>query len=140
MQPASLSRPPLPDTDKAPSHASWVRSYCLRDVQSVLFDSCNCSRVQRQRCGHHHATKFCLAGFKVIVHAVPEGKLRMRRKAVIALAAHKQEGLQQLKDDPDEMLRGQATCHPVIMKQYQCSFFLGISQVYKESDLYAAAP
>ncbi len=76
----------------------------------------------------------------MIVHAVPEGKLRMRRKAVIALAAHKQEGLQQLKDDPDEMLRGQATCHPVIMKQYQCSFFLGISQVYKESDLYAAAP
>ncbi|KAL0054880.1 hypothetical protein WJX82_003714 [Trebouxia sp. C0006] len=40
------------------------------------------------------------------LNTVPEGKLRMRRKAVIALAAHKQEGLQQLKDDPDEMLRG----------------------------------
>jgi len=54
-----------------------------------------------------------LARFKVSVHAVPEGKLRMRRKAVIALAAHKQEGLQQLKDDPDEMLRGQAMCNPL---------------------------
>ena len=30
----------------------------------------------------------------------------MRRKAVAALSAHKQEGLHQLKDDPDEMLRG----------------------------------
>lgn len=45
-----------------------------------------------------------------MVCAVPEGKLRMRRKAVAALAAHKQEGLQQLKDDPDEMLRGGSTC------------------------------
>ena len=58
-------------------------------------------------------TKVCLARLKVSVHAVPEGKLRMRRKAVIALAAHKQEGLHQLKDDPDEMLRGQATCNLV---------------------------
>ena len=38
--------------------------------------------------------------------AVSEGKLRMRRRAVAALCAHKQEGLQQLKSDPDEMLRG----------------------------------
>lgn len=30
----------------------------------------------------------------------------MRRRAVAALCAHKQEGLQQLKSDPDEMLRG----------------------------------
>lgn len=42
-----------------------------------------------------------------IMAAVPEGKVRMRRKAVAALAAHKQEGLHQLKDDPDEMLRGE---------------------------------
>ncbi len=65
------------------------------------------------KCGHLGVTKVCLARFKVSVHAVPEGKLRMRRKAVIALAAHKQEGLQQLKDDPDEMLRGQAMCNPL---------------------------
>ncbi len=43
--------------------------------------------------------------------AVPEGKLRMRRKAVAALHAHRQEGLQQLKDDPDEMLRGCVSVH-----------------------------
>ena len=30
----------------------------------------------------------------------------MRRRAVAALTAHKQDGLQQLKCDPDEMLRG----------------------------------
>jgi len=60
-------------------------------------------------------TKVCLARFEGSLHAVPEGKLRMRRKAVIALAAHKQEGLQQLKDDPDEMLRGQAKCNPVFL-------------------------
>lgn len=37
---------------------------------------------------------------------MPEGKLRMRRWAVHALEVHKEDGLQQLKDDPDEMLRG----------------------------------
>lgn len=31
----------------------------------------------------------------------------MRRRAVLALEAHKEEGLQQLRDDPDEMLRGE---------------------------------
>ena len=51
---------------------------------------------------------FVLFFSDLCVSAVPEGKLRMRRKAVAALAAHKQEGLQQLKDDPDEMLRGQS--------------------------------
>lgn len=30
----------------------------------------------------------------------------MRRWAVHALEVHKEDGLQQLKDDPDEMLRG----------------------------------
>ena len=64
---------------------------------------------------HHDVTMVHSARFKVIVHAVPEGKLRMRRKAVTALAAHKQEGLHQLKDDPDEMLRGQAQCTPAFL-------------------------
>lgn len=45
----------------------------------------------------------------------------MRRRAVAALTAHKQEGLQQLKNDPDEMLRGvsfkvsQYCCHALKM-------------------------
>ena len=82
-------------------------------MQCVLLGSCYCSRLHRQSCGLLDVTKVCLARLKVSVHAVPEGKLRMRRKAVIALAAHKQEGLHQLKDDPDEMLRGQATCNLV---------------------------
>ena len=51
--------------------------------------------------------------------AVPEGKVRMRRKAVAALSAHKQEGLHQLKDDPDEMLRGKllpiVSCLPSVL-------------------------
>ena len=67
------------------------------------------------KCGHYAVTKLCLARFEGGLHAVPEGKLRMRRKAVIALAAHKQEGLQQLKDDPDEMLRGLQKGNPVFL-------------------------
>ena len=72
------------------------------------------------------------------MHAVPEGKLRMRRKAVTALAAHKQEGLQQLKDDPDEMLRGQATCNQSFGSDINTSSFGSFISV-QGSDLYCCA-
>ena len=45
----------------------------------------------------------------------------MRRRAVAALTAHKQEGLQQLKSDPDEMLRGSGLSFSAALP---CSFVL----------------
>lgn len=41
------------------------------------------------------------------IHAVLPVRIRMRRKAVRALDNHTKESIQHLKDDDDEMLRGQ---------------------------------
>lgn len=40
------------------------------------------------------------------VFAVPDSKMRMRRRAVRALMSHTQNAIRDLRNDEDEMLRG----------------------------------
>lgn len=41
------------------------------------------------------------------MRAVPDSKMRMRRRAVRALMSHTQNAIRDLRNDEDEMLRGE---------------------------------
>ena len=46
------------------------------------------------------------------MRAVPDSKMRMRRRAVRALMSHTQNSIRDLRNDEDEMLRGENLCSP----------------------------
>ena len=82
-------------------------------TNSMLFDGSSAPLLGCKPCSAAQvAPPACLAGGLLtcadVCGAVATPHVRMRRKAVKALVSHTEESLQHLKDDADEMLRGES--------------------------------